>query len=180
MLLGRSKVMRSAWFFSAVSLFVSLVFAADVAVASTPGTARAVSYRFIDRSGDVERHDPDLLAVSVRVHAGRLRVVAEVYGAGALDEFTFSLNDTYGGYVYGNIEYTGNHQGAFNGCATAYVRKEGSPVSRLQISTDLQCMRGVDLGKVRLRVRLLRGPVYPDPAYTLVDELRTTWFSLAS
>jgi hypothetical protein len=100
--------------------------------------------------------------------------------AAALDEFTFSLNDTYGGYAYGNIEHTGNHQGAFKRCTTAYVRREGSPANRLQIETDLQCMRGVDLGKVRLTVRLLRGPVYPDPAYTLVDELRTQWFSLAS
>ena len=176
---GRSKVVRPAWFLIAISLLVSVVSVADEAAAMT-GAAHTISYRFADRSGDVERHAPDLLAVSVRVHAGRLRVVAEVYGADALDEFTFSLNDTYGGYAYGNIEHAGNHQGAFKRCTTSYVRREGSPANRLQIETDLQCMRGVDLSKVRLTVRLLRGPVYPDPTYTLVDELRTPWFSLAS
>lgn len=172
--------MRPAWFLIAVSLLVSVVYDAAAVMAAKPGTAHTVSYRFIDRTGDVERHAPDLLAVSLRVHAGRLRIVAEVYGAGALDEFTFSFNDPYNGYVYGNIEHTGNHQGEFKRCNTAYVRREGFRAEHLQIATDIRCMRGVDHGKVRLTVRLLRGPVYPDSAFTLVDELRTAWFSLAA
>lgn len=131
---------------------------------------RVVEYGFTDPRGDVARHDADLVVVSVRVVHKRLVVTADVLGAGPADEFTFALNDVSGGYSYGNIENTGGPDGAFPGCSTSHLRRDRIGGARFRISAELRCVRGVDLAGVRVTVRLLRAPMYPEPAYALMDE----------
>lgn len=141
-------------------------------------SARVVEYRFVDPVGDVARHAADLVAVSVRVEDRRMVVTADVLGAGPADEFTFALDDANGGYAYGNIDHTGGPSAAFPGCATSHLRRDRAGGVRLRISTGLRCVRGVDLGAVRITIRLLRAPVYPEPAYTPMDEFVSPWIRL--
>lgn len=171
------------------ALLLCLSFTAMIAVplptrshslANAPGipAGRVVEYRFTDDELDVARHDADLVAVSVRVGHKRLVVTADVLGAGPADEFTFALNDANGGYSYGNIENTGGPDGPFPGCGTAHLRRDRIGGARFRIAADLRCVRGVDLSAVRVTVRLLRAPVYPDPAYDLMDAFVSPWIRL--
>jgi len=181
--------MRRGQYWACATLVLCMAFTATTAVplptrsqalTNAPGipAGRVVEYRFTDNEGDVARHDADLVAVSVRVGHKRLVVTADVRGAGPADEFTFALNDANGGYSYGNIENTGGPDGAFPGCSTAHLRRDRIGGARFRIAADLRCVRGVDLSAVRVTVRLLRAPVYPDPAYALMDDFVSPWIRL--
>lgn len=176
---ARNVVTRCGLLAVAVLLVTASSAAGAPLAVSAAATTPRTSIRFVDSRGDVERHASDLLAVSVVASGTRVRVTAEVAGPGPADEFTFSFVDRQGGYTYANAEHAGGESGQYPGCVTSYVRRDARPVTRMRLAVEFSCVRGVDLSGVRLTVRLLRGPVYPDPAYELLDVLVTPWFALA-